>query len=118
VLDGELACLQPLPDGRVRCRFDRVSAFMVACAPHRPDSNGVTVTLIVFDASRWRARSRAQPRESSLRSAGIRLLVAPDADVVVLEANGIPGSQALQSVSEWNLAQLVVTACEALASRI
>jgi bifunctional non-homologous end joining protein LigD len=50
VLDGELACLQPLKDGRVRCRFDRVSAFMVARAPHRPDANGLTVTLIVFDA--------------------------------------------------------------------
>src|SRR5262245_13977527 len=50
VLDGELACLQPLSDGRVRCRFDRVSAFMVARAPHRPDANGLTVTLIMFDA--------------------------------------------------------------------
>jgi bifunctional non-homologous end joining protein LigD len=50
VLDGELACLQPLGDGRVRCRFDRVSAFMVARAPHRPDANGLTVTLVLFDA--------------------------------------------------------------------
>jgi bifunctional non-homologous end joining protein LigD len=50
VLDGELACIQPLADGRVRCRFDRVSAFMVARAPHRPDAHGLTVTLIVFDA--------------------------------------------------------------------
>jgi ATP dependent DNA ligase domain len=50
VLDGELACLQPLEDGRVRCRFDRVSAFTVARAPHRPNVNGLTVTLIVFDA--------------------------------------------------------------------
>src|SRR5262245_49301950 len=50
VLDGELACLQPLGDGRVRCRFDRVSAFMVARAPHRPDADGLTVTLVVFDA--------------------------------------------------------------------
>ena len=50
VLDGELACLQPLEDGRVRCRFDRISAFMVARAPHRPDTNGLTVTLVVFDA--------------------------------------------------------------------
>jgi bifunctional non-homologous end joining protein LigD len=50
VLDGELVCLQPLKDGRVRCRFDRVSAFMVARAPHRPDVHGLTVTLIVFDA--------------------------------------------------------------------
>ena len=50
VLDGELACLQPLGDGRARCRFDGVSAFMVARAPHRPDADGLTVTLMVFDA--------------------------------------------------------------------
>src|SRR5437868_772780 len=36
VLDGELACLQPLPDGRFRCRFDRISAFMVGRVPHHP----------------------------------------------------------------------------------
>jgi bifunctional non-homologous end joining protein LigD len=49
VLDGELACLQPLKDGRVRCRFDRVSAFMVARQPHRPAADGLTATLVVFD---------------------------------------------------------------------
>jgi len=50
VLDGELACIQPLRGGRVRCRFDRVSAFMAARVPHRPDANGLTVTLVAFDA--------------------------------------------------------------------
>jgi bifunctional non-homologous end joining protein LigD len=50
VLDGELACLQPLPGGRVRCRFDRMSAFMVGRVPHRPDCNGPTATFVVFDA--------------------------------------------------------------------
>jgi bifunctional non-homologous end joining protein LigD len=49
VLDGELACLQPFKDGRVRCRFDRMSAFMVGRVPHRPDRNGLTATLVVFD---------------------------------------------------------------------
>ena len=49
--------------------------------------------------------------------AGVDLLVAPDADVVVLEVNGIPGWQALQSVGDQDLTQLVVSACEALASR-
>jgi hypothetical protein len=34
----------------VRRLFDRVSAFMVARAPHRADADGLTVTLIVFDA--------------------------------------------------------------------
>ena len=49
VLDGELACLQPLAGGRVRCRFDRVSAFMVSRTPHRPDADGLTATLVAFD---------------------------------------------------------------------
>ena len=34
----------------MRFRCDRVSAFMVARAPHRLDANGLTVTLVVFDA--------------------------------------------------------------------
>jgi bifunctional non-homologous end joining protein LigD len=62
VLDGELVCLQPLEDGRVRRRFDRVSAFIVARSPHRPDANGLTVTLIVFDALRSPGRTCAQSR--------------------------------------------------------
>ncbi len=46
--------------------------------------------------------------------AGVDLLVTPDGEAVVLEVNGIPGWQALQSVVERNLTQLVVGACEAL----
>jgi RimK family alpha-L-glutamate ligase len=46
--------------------------------------------------------------------AGVDLLVTPDGEVVVLEVNGIPGWQALQSVCERDLTQLVVSACEAL----
>jgi RimK family alpha-L-glutamate ligase len=46
--------------------------------------------------------------------AGVDLLVAPDGEVVVLEVNGIPGWQALQSVCESDLTARVVTACEAL----
>lgn len=38
VLDGKLACIQALADGRVRR------------APHRPDANSLTVTLVVLDA--------------------------------------------------------------------
>jgi hypothetical protein len=38
--------------------------------------------------------------------------------VVVLEVNGIPGWQALQSVGDQDLTKLVASACEALASRV
>ena len=47
--------------------------------------------------------------------AGVDLLVAPDGDIVVLEVNGIPGWQALQSVCAHDLFVRVVSACEALA---
>jgi hypothetical protein len=36
----------------------------------------------------------------------------------VFEVNEIPGSQALQSVGDQDLTKLVVSACEALASRV
>ena len=42
------------------------------------------------------------------------LLVAPDGEIVVLEVNGIPGWQALQSICEEDLTAQVVRACEAL----
>jgi RimK family alpha-L-glutamate ligase len=46
--------------------------------------------------------------------AGVDLLVAPDGAAVVLEVNGIPGWQALQSVCSENLTARVVNACEGL----
>jgi RimK family alpha-L-glutamate ligase len=46
--------------------------------------------------------------------AGVDLLVTPDGETVVLEVNGIPGWQALQSVCDEDLTQLVVRSCEAL----
>jgi RimK family alpha-L-glutamate ligase len=46
--------------------------------------------------------------------AGVDLLVTPDGEIIVLEVNGIPGWQALQSVCEEDLTARVVGACEAL----
>jgi RimK family alpha-L-glutamate ligase len=43
--------------------------------------------------------------------AGVDLLIGPDGESVVLEVNGIPGWQALQSVCERDLTELVVSAC-------
>jgi RimK family alpha-L-glutamate ligase len=46
--------------------------------------------------------------------AGVDLLVAPDGSTLVLEVNGIPGWQALQSVCADDLFDLVVRSCEVL----
>jgi RimK family alpha-L-glutamate ligase len=46
--------------------------------------------------------------------AGVDLLIGPDGEASVLEVNGIPGWQALQSVCERDLTALVVAACEEL----
>jgi RimK family alpha-L-glutamate ligase len=46
--------------------------------------------------------------------AGVDLLIGPDGEASVLEVNGIPGWQALQSVCERDLTEHVVSACEGL----
>jgi RimK family alpha-L-glutamate ligase len=46
--------------------------------------------------------------------AGVDLLIGPDGEAVVLEVNGIPGWQALQSVCEQDLTARVASGCEAL----
>jgi RimK family alpha-L-glutamate ligase len=48
--------------------------------------------------------------------AGVDLLVASDGGIVVVEVNGIPGWQALQSICEEDLTERVVCRCEALVS--
>jgi RimK family alpha-L-glutamate ligase len=46
--------------------------------------------------------------------AGVDLLVAPDGEIVVVEVNGIPGWQALQSICDEDITMRVVGACERL----
>ena len=46
--------------------------------------------------------------------AGVDLLVAPEEEVTVLEVNGIPGWQALQSVCQEDLTARVAARCEVL----
>jgi RimK family alpha-L-glutamate ligase len=46
--------------------------------------------------------------------AGVDLLVAPDGEIVVVEVNGIPGWQALQSICDEDITTRVVEVCEGL----
>jgi RimK family alpha-L-glutamate ligase len=46
--------------------------------------------------------------------AGVDLLVAPGGEIVVVEVNGIPGWQALQSICDEDITTRVVEACEGL----
>jgi bifunctional non-homologous end joining protein LigD len=116
-LDGELACLEPLGDGRVRCRFDRVSAFMVARAPHRPDTNGLTVTLVVFDAlavggtdlraAPWRERRARLEQLLADATGAVRLtpvLEATPALNAALVADGWEGTVAKRTSGRYRCA--------------
>jgi RimK family alpha-L-glutamate ligase len=64
------------------------------------------------DTERGLALAAAGALEADV--AGVDLLVGPDGAAVVLEVNGIPGWQALQSVCEEDLTGRVIDACEAL----
>jgi RimK family alpha-L-glutamate ligase len=70
-------------------------------------------TVALGETERSLALAAAAALEADV--AGVDLLVTPDGDVVVLEVNGIPGWQALQSVCEEDLTARVIDACEALA---
>lgn len=65
---------------------------------------------VLSDDERRLALAAAGAVEADI--AGVDLLVVPDGDIFVLEVNGIPGWQALQSVCEQDLTELVVSACE------
>jgi len=76
-------------------------------------ARGARPRAVVLDAAE-RDLALAAATALEVDVAGVDLLVAPDGDIVVLEVNGIPGWQALQSTCERDLTQLVVSACEAL----
>jgi RimK family alpha-L-glutamate ligase len=68
--------------------------------------------VVLGEAERRLALAAASALKTDV--AGIDLLVPPGGEAVVLEVNGIPGWQALQSVCEQDLTESVVAACEAL----
>jgi RimK family alpha-L-glutamate ligase len=68
--------------------------------------------LTLSETERRLALAAAAAVEADI--AGVDLLVTPGGETVVLEVNGIPGWQALQSVCEDDLTQRVVMTCEAL----
>jgi RimK family alpha-L-glutamate ligase len=68
--------------------------------------------VVLTEAERGLALAAAGALQADV--AGVDLLVAPDGEPVVLEVNGIPGWQALQSVCADDLTARVVTACEML----
>ncbi len=71
-----------------------------------------TRAVTLSDAERSVALAAATAMEADV--AGVDLLVAPDGEIVVLEVNGIPGWQALQSTCEEDLTERVVATCEVL----
>jgi RimK family alpha-L-glutamate ligase len=68
--------------------------------------------VVLTEPERGLALGAARALEADV--AGVDLLVAPDGDMVVLEVNGIPGWQALQSVCDEDLTARVISACESL----
>jgi RimK family alpha-L-glutamate ligase len=71
--------------------------------------------VALSDAERDLALAAAAAVEADV--AGVDLLIGPDGEAVVVEVNGIPGWQALQSVSEQDLTQVVVDGCESAVGR-
>ena len=94
--------------GEVAGAMERVSDSWRANIARGAGARAVTLS----DAEGSLALAAAAALETDV--AGVDLLVAADSEAVVLEVNGIPGWQALQSVCDHDLTRLVVSACEAL----
>ena len=67
--------------------------------------------VALSEAERGLALAAAAAVEADV--AGVDLLVAPDGEIVVVEVNGIPGWQALQSICDEDITMRVVGMCEA-----
>ena len=108
------------PAGRRNLRVLVVAGEVVGAMERVTDSwraniaRGATARAVALgETERSLALAGATALEADV--AGVDLLVAPDGEVVVLEVNGIPGWQALQSVCAEDLTSRVIDACEALA---
>jgi RimK family alpha-L-glutamate ligase len=94
--------------GEVAGAMERLSDTWRANIARGARPRAVTLT----DAERSLALAAASTLEVDV--AGVDLLVADDGTEYVLEVNGIPGWQALQSVCDDDLTGRVVRACESL----
>ncbi len=68
--------------------------------------------VALSEAERRLALAAAAAVEADI--AGVDLLAGPEGEVFVLEVNGIPGWQALQSICDQDLTERVIETCEAL----
>ena len=107
------------PDGRRNLRVLVVDGDVAGAMERISDSWRANVArgarpraVALSDEARALALAAAAALEVDV--AGVDLLLTPDGAGFVLEVNGIPGWQALQSVCERDLTQLVASACEAL----
>ena len=108
-----------LPTGRRDLRVLVVAGEIAGAMERATDSWRANIArgarpqaVALGEAERALALAAAAALEADV--AGVDLLVGPDGDAVVLEVNGIPGWQALQSVCSQDLTASVVSACEAL----
>ena len=98
----------------MRCRFDRLSGFMLAPGPHRPGADGLTVMLVAFDvlavagadvrAMPWQDRRRELERLLADHRGALRLTPVLDATRAVhdaLVADGWEGTVAKRVTSRY-----------------